>query len=355
MEVLKYEVLNRDSGELIILADYGQTLETLKSLAKEFENMVVTKENFEEGKEARKTLRDYRYAIQNIKKHNTNLMNEAKNIDKARHDSLIEVISPTEDKIDAQIKTIEEEKERLKREEEQKEVERVKAIKDNLQTCDEYFERRIAVAKTDKELEEYKLQLDFMESKLNTDFYQEYSMDAEVKLNSYRERMKLVEGRIQEAKDLEKQKFEQQEKERQFEKREAELKAREDALKVKEAPMMCDVCQEVTCECEEVQKELVVSERSPGNRAFDMPDDIVEKVLTGEQKVENIVDGINKVIEEVQNKEPEPDIVINFTESDIQEMLRALDKGEEYFAIWDCLNFQETKEYKIKITVGDWE
>ena len=119
------EVLKGSEGELIVLQDFEQTKETLVEVARKYENLVITKENLKEGKEARAEIREFRFGVQNITKHNKDLLNKAKNEMEDTMGGLIELIKPTEDKLDAQIKEIENAVKIEKERKEQEERERI--------------------------------------------------------------------------------------------------------------------------------------------------------------------------------------------------------------------------------------
>lgn len=102
---------------------YPDKEKELKQLAADYGDIVVAKETFVEAKNARKTLRDERYGIQKIEKENKAILNDLKSQNKRIAENLIEIIKPTEDKIDVGIKKIEKieaeekaERERLKAE-----------------------------------------------------------------------------------------------------------------------------------------------------------------------------------------------------------------------------------------------
>lgn len=151
----KEEVIDSKNNKAVISMSFDQVKEEeLKQMAEEYDGLVVTKDtnSFNAGKLARKTIRDERYAIQNILKEKKSTLNDVKKKleDKAQY--YIDIILPTEEHIDKQIKEIEEEKQREKEEKERLEKER----KDKLQQASidfvEGFRARIREAKTEKEV-----------------------------------------------------------------------------------------------------------------------------------------------------------------------------------------------------------
>jgi len=79
----------------------------LKQLAEDYAGLVVTKETLKDSRVARKNLRDERYAIQNIEKENRDIMNDLKKQNITLASALIDIIRPTEDVIDVDIKRVE--------------------------------------------------------------------------------------------------------------------------------------------------------------------------------------------------------------------------------------------------------
>lgn len=79
----------------------------LKQMVKDYKDLVVNDETFEEAKKVRKIIRDERYYLQNVEKENTRILNGLKSQNKTMADSFIAIIMPIEQKIDAQIKEIE--------------------------------------------------------------------------------------------------------------------------------------------------------------------------------------------------------------------------------------------------------
>jgi hypothetical protein len=103
-------------------AVFPENKEQLIKLADDYKNLVVTEETFEQSKKARLVIRQERYDIQKIEKANNSILNDLKKQNKAIAGDLIEIIQPTENKIDEQIKAIE-----AKKAEEKAEKERQKA------------------------------------------------------------------------------------------------------------------------------------------------------------------------------------------------------------------------------------
>lgn len=89
------------------LTPFEATKETLISLASDYANMVVTRENLKEANEARLVLYRKRIEIQNIAKANRKTIKEfLKNNNDATEEELIGTIEPTELALEAKIKAI---------------------------------------------------------------------------------------------------------------------------------------------------------------------------------------------------------------------------------------------------------
>ncbi len=126
-------LIEESNGELIKIQDYEQTSENLAELVKKHDHIQeITKENFEDAKKARLELREARYALQNVYKHNNDVLNRAKKMLKEDNEALIAIIEPAENRIDSGIKAIEQEKEREKAEKERLENERIDKINERL-------------------------------------------------------------------------------------------------------------------------------------------------------------------------------------------------------------------------------
>lgn len=165
-EIKIHELFKGVNGELIILADYLETEKILNEVAEKYKDFEVTSENFVESKKVRAKFREYRFNLQNVNKHNNVILNQVKRDDQERFKTLIDITKPTEDKIDAQIKEIENEKkrekeeaDRLKKEKELLFVKMLSEYKDkarivfdncvSLRSIDNYLDLLIEIEKTD--------------------------------------------------------------------------------------------------------------------------------------------------------------------------------------------------------------
>lgn len=119
----------KPKGELIILDHFDQSKAELQTLAESYANLIVTEETYKEALSARMRIREARFAIQaQEKKNNDERISWNKKFLKTNTEnakSLIDIIFPTEEKIDAQLQTIEAKKEAKKQKKELEEKQRI--------------------------------------------------------------------------------------------------------------------------------------------------------------------------------------------------------------------------------------
>ena len=106
-----------------------QKVNELKELADKYKNLVVTEETLDEAEKARLDLYRARIDIQRDAKFNNEVLNKAKKINSSNEDTLIGLIEPTEKDIFEKVRQVKELVEKRKREAEQAEANRIKAIK----------------------------------------------------------------------------------------------------------------------------------------------------------------------------------------------------------------------------------
>lgn len=229
------EIIKGSKGELISLLDFNETSEVLTSIAKKYEAHEVTDENFKESKEIRAEIREFRYSIQNIEKHNTKLLNDAKKIQKDASEKLIGIISPVEDKIDSQIKEIENRKKLEKEASEKAEAERVANISRRIAETRSSLEIKFQIGKTKEDL---KLFDDYIE-KLNEtkESFEEFEFEAEDLIREYSQKREVIVNRINEQKELEAQKIKVEAERLEQEKLQAQLKAQQEEINKQRAEL----------------------------------------------------------------------------------------------------------------------
>lgn len=229
------EIIKGSKGELISLLDFNETSEVLTSIAKKYEAHEVTDENFKESKEIRAEIREFRYSIQNIEKHNTKLLNDAKKIQKDASEKLIGIISPVEDKIDSQIKEIENKKQLEKEAREKAEAERVANISKRIAEVRSTLEVKFQIGKN-----EYDLRLfDDVIQVLNEtkESFEEFEFEAEDLVQEYSQKREVIVNRINEQKELEAQKIKVEAERLEQEKLQAELKAQQEEINKQRAEL----------------------------------------------------------------------------------------------------------------------
>lgn len=222
------EIIKGSKGELISLLDFNETSEVLTSIAKKYEAYEVTDENFKESKEIRVEIREFRYSIQNIEKHNTKLLNDAKKIQKDASEKLIEIISPVENKIDLQIKLIENKKQLEKEAREKAEAERVANISKKIAEVRSTLEVKFQIGKTEEDLELFDALIDNLEE--TKEFYEEFEFEAEDLIQEYSQKREVIVNRINEQKELEAQKIKVEAERLEQEKLQAELKVQQEEI-----------------------------------------------------------------------------------------------------------------------------
>lgn len=222
------EIIKGSKGELISLLDFNETSEVLTSIAKKYEAHEVTDENFTESKGIRAEIRDFRYSIQNIEKHNTKLLNDAKKIQKDASEKLIEIISPVENKIDLQIKLIENKKQLEKEAREKAEAERIANISRRIADARAGMEIKFQIGKTEEDLKLFDAYIE----KLNEtkESFEEFEFEAEDLIQEYSQKREVIVNRINEQKELEAQKIKVEAERLEQEKLQSELKAQQEEI-----------------------------------------------------------------------------------------------------------------------------
>ena len=117
------EELKTPKQEVITLTPFESQISELEELVKDYNNLVVTKENYKEMDEKRLVLYRKRIAIQRDEKANNDLLNKAKKLNSSKAETLIGIIKPKEDDIASKLRAIDEAEELAK----QKELDRINA------------------------------------------------------------------------------------------------------------------------------------------------------------------------------------------------------------------------------------
>lgn len=114
------QLVTQENG-LSILKPFDIQKEELQKWANDYKNLVVTKDTYEDAIKARKVLRDARLKVAGILKENKSVLNSEKSKQEEKAAELIAITEPIEEKIDAGIKAIDEEK-RIEKERKEKEA-----------------------------------------------------------------------------------------------------------------------------------------------------------------------------------------------------------------------------------------
>lgn len=168
----------KQSNELIQLEDIEKTKKQLESIVEKHKGKKISLETYKEGKEARSEIRQFRYGLQNISKHNSKILNEAKRENKSLLDDLIAIIRPTEDEIDNQIKEVEEEKKRIKKEEELKEKKRIAEVGKLLQEYKSELNTILEYGQTKSDLEKFKKTFEDLKDDIENEKFEEFGFEA---------------------------------------------------------------------------------------------------------------------------------------------------------------------------------
>lgn len=226
------EVLKGAEGTLTVLEDYDATKAKLTALAKDLAPQVEALVNLDDfnteqmakAKEVRASLREPRYAVQNVVKHNTKTLNDAKSSDKKRLEALIVDVEPLEDKIDAKIKAIEGKRADEKKAKEDAERERVANINRKIADAGVVFERMLAIGKTEEDLKAFDEAVESFESKLEEDL-EEYAFEGSELLEGVKARRIEISDRLDETNRVAEQAKENEGKAEELDKKEKELAA----------------------------------------------------------------------------------------------------------------------------------
>ncbi len=102
--------LETKNSELSILKPFDIQKEELHKLVKDYHNLVVTEETLEEAIKARRVLWDIILKAEKILKENKSILNTLKGEQESKADEFISIVSPTKERIDGDIKAIEQKK-----------------------------------------------------------------------------------------------------------------------------------------------------------------------------------------------------------------------------------------------------
>ncbi len=192
-------LLEENSGERIVLQDIEKSKELMSNIANKYKNLIVKKDNLKAGIAARKHIREYRYAIQNLEKHNTKTLNEAKRQDKDYCESLVNILMPIEIAIDKQIKIIEDKTEEDKRLKKEAEESRVRLLQEAIATFRNGFYHHFANCKTPEQLKEIIETIEEYKAKVEKGDFEELEFDARQQLEEIENKLPDLREKIQQA------------------------------------------------------------------------------------------------------------------------------------------------------------
>ncbi len=234
------QLISDSEGNLIQLKDHGESVKKITQELEIYKDFKVTKENLKEAKENRTIIRQKRYDIQNLEKHNINVLNEAKKDLKADNEKLYNLITPIENRFDEEIKAVEAQKKAEKEAKEKLARERVENIKLHISETSSGLNEIYVNAESEEDLQRMKSQLNAF--RLSLDTLEEFEFmgegliqEFELKIEKLSERLQKRKAEIAEAEKVrlendrlkqEKKELELQEKERAVQKwtdRSAEL------------------------------------------------------------------------------------------------------------------------------------
>jgi uncharacterized protein DUF1351 len=124
--------VKENNNQVALLKPFDKQKQELQKMVKEYANVVVTEDTYEESKKVRAVFRDTRVSIEKILKHNKSILNGLKGTQEEMAQELIDIISPTEDTIDAGIKMIEQKKELDKKRKEEEAMKKLAARQSQL-------------------------------------------------------------------------------------------------------------------------------------------------------------------------------------------------------------------------------
>lgn len=250
------EIIKGSKGELISLLDFNETSEVLTSIASKYVDHQVTDENFKESKEIRAEIRDFRYSIQNIEKHNTKLLNDAKKIQKDASEKLIGIISPIEDKIDSQIKEIENRKQLEKEAREKAEAERVANISRRIAEARAGMEIKFQIGKTEEDLKLFDAYIQTLNE--TKESFEEFEFEAEDLILEFTEKRQVIVNRINEQIQLEAEKVKLEAERLEQEKLQEQLRQQQEEINKQRAELEAE---KQKAEAERLERQKVEQEQ----------------------------------------------------------------------------------------------
>lgn len=216
-------ILKEAVGTVVVLSreETEKKLKALvKSKSKDIANLIaipeLNKAQLEEAKAIRSEIRENRYALQNVAKHNTTVLNTAKKNNGLMIDELTAILTPAEDVIDEKIKAEENRIKLAKEAEEKAEEERILAIEEKISEAGIFFEKELEEARKTKDWTKFDEFYKTFEEGLED--LQEFEFEGTEVLEKYSARKEEIVTLIKQAED-------QAEKDKELSEKEATLEA----------------------------------------------------------------------------------------------------------------------------------
>jgi hypothetical protein len=228
------ELIKKSDGELIRLASYQEANEILNRLVLKYSELSLNEENFDRIKKARYEIRQHRYALDKIEKHNKDLLNGAKKKNGETFQSLVQIITPQEKVFDDYIKEVEEKKKKEKEEKRLAEEKRKAKIQEAITEYKSRFLDMLSEIDHKTSTEPFDKLIDELNNKIQDGFFQEFTSKAkEIRVELIqKDAGAIINKHIadhQEKLRLEKENKEKEDRLAQIQKENAERKEKEEA------------------------------------------------------------------------------------------------------------------------------
>lgn len=214
------EVLQTAGESLVVIGKIEDVKKQLQLTVEKYKDFEVTKENFKESKEARAEVREIRYALQNVSKHNVSVFKTAQNKYKEDVDGLIGIVSPTEDKFDVEIKKIENEKKLEKEAKAKEEVDRVAKINREISDYRMKFEKIVSFGRKESDVKEFCSLVDEVAEKNANSYFEEFGFEIDNMISEYNVRLDELRTRVIQISNDAKQEEENRLKKKELERKE---------------------------------------------------------------------------------------------------------------------------------------
>lgn len=213
------------------LIKYEEKEKEIKDLIEANPFIECTRETYEEAKKRRTALRTARTDIEKDVKMIRSRLEQVKDAVSNFGKKLIDIVSPAEEKQQAEVKRYETEVEAEKERARLAEQERVNSIRAKIENWYQKIHQFILSCKSSEDCNTAEFQINATSSQITTEEYQELCGEANMRIGALRNELKAKVSAVKEAEDLRRQKAEQEEENRKLEeqKKKAEQE-KQDAL-----------------------------------------------------------------------------------------------------------------------------